>query len=78
MSPLAVVALAAFAVCLVAFDAYCLVDLDRAKQVRNLPKSLWALIICVSTPWGGVAYLSLGREHRPPDFVEPPYPGEGR
>jgi hypothetical protein len=78
MSPPIIAALAAGVFCLVAFDAFCLVDLARAGRARNLPKSLWALIICVSTPWGGVAYLSLGREYRPPDFLEPPYPREGR
>ncbi len=37
------------------------VDLARADAVRNLDKFVWAVIICVSTPMGGMAYLSLGR-----------------
>jgi hypothetical protein len=47
----------------VLFDAYCLVDVIRAKSVRRLPKGVWALIILlVSAPWGGLAYLFLGRD----------------
>jgi ABC-2 type transport system ATP-binding protein len=45
----------------VAFAALCLVDLARAGQVRYLPKWLWAVVICVSVPWGGLAYLIFGK-----------------
>jgi ABC-2 type transport system ATP-binding protein len=45
----------------VAFAAFCLVDLSRASQVRYLPKWGWAIIVCVSVPWGGLAYLAFGR-----------------
>ena len=38
-----------------------LVDLARAKQVRYLAKPWWALIICLSIPWGALAYLIFGR-----------------
>jgi Phospholipase_D-nuclease N-terminal len=38
-----------------------LVDLARAKQVRHLAKPWWALIICLSIPWGAIAYLIFGR-----------------
>ena len=44
-----------------ACDAYCLVDLAGADEVRSLPKMTWALIICVFGPVGGIAYLSLGK-----------------
>lgn len=45
-----------------AFDAFCLVDLVRADDVRYLPKWGWALIIClISAPIGGIAYLVAGR-----------------
>jgi ABC-2 type transport system ATP-binding protein len=54
----------------VAFDAFCLVSLVRAP-VSNLSKWEWALIICVSSPWGGLAYLIFGRAGEP---VEPPGP----
>jgi ABC-2 type transport system ATP-binding protein len=45
----------------VAFAAWCLVDLARAGQVRYLPKWLWVVLICVSVPWGGLAYLIFGK-----------------
>ena len=57
----------------VAFDAFCLVSLVRAP-VSNLSKWEWALIICVSSPWGGLAYLIFGRAGEPVEPVEPPGP----
>jgi hypothetical protein len=44
-----------------AWVGYCLYDLSRSP-VRYLPKWAWALIIVVSVPFGGGAYLVLGRE----------------
>jgi len=56
---------AAFApilVLLLAFIAYCLVDLAR-HPVKYLPKWAWALIICLfSVPIGGIVYLIVGRD----------------
>jgi len=46
----------------VAFDVWCLVDLARAGQVRYLPKWAWAVAICVWGPWGGLIYLTLGKD----------------
>ena len=60
LPPGAAVALLILAVAL-AFAVFCLIDLARAGQVRSLPKWAWALIICVSMPWGGLAYLLFGR-----------------
>lgn len=45
----------------VAFAAWCLVDLARAGQLRYLPKWVWAVVICVSVPWGGLVYLIFGK-----------------
>jgi ABC-2 type transport system ATP-binding protein len=51
-------------VLLVPFAIVCLVDLARASQVRYLPKWGWAVVICGSVPWGGLAYLVFGRARR--------------
>jgi hypothetical protein len=56
--PLPVIVLVVMAVC---FDSFCLVDLARARQVRYLPKWLWALACLVQSPLGGIMYLSAGR-----------------
>jgi ABC-2 type transport system ATP-binding protein len=45
-----------------AFAVFCLVDLARADRVRYLPKWVWAIIICVSVPWGGIVYLVAGKD----------------
>ena len=47
-----------------AFDAFCLVDIAYASQVRYLPKWAWALICLVQTPGGGIVYLCVGRVGR--------------
>jgi hypothetical protein len=49
----------------VAFDAFCVVDVSRAGQVRYLPKWAWVLICLLQTPGGGIAYLSIGHVSRP-------------
>jgi ABC-2 type transport system ATP-binding protein len=46
-----------------ALDVFCLVDLARAKSVRNVPKWAWVLVILfVSAPIGALIYLFAGRE----------------
>ena len=44
----------------IAFVAYCLFDLRRS-EVRYLPKWLWALVVILSVPLGGIIYLLVGR-----------------
>jgi hypothetical protein len=58
----------------VGFDAFCLVDIARAAQVRYLPKWAWALICLIQTPGGGIAYLSIGHMGR----ARPVPPGEAK
>jgi hypothetical protein len=45
----------------IGFDAFCLVDIARAADVRYLRKSTWALICLIQIPLGGIIYLSIGR-----------------
>jgi hypothetical protein len=47
---------------LVGWDGFCLHDLARAKEVRFLPKPVWAIIILITCPWGGLAYVIFGRD----------------
>jgi hypothetical protein len=49
----------------ICFDAFCLVDIARAAQVRYLPKWAWTLICLIQTPLGGIMYLSIGHIGRP-------------
>jgi hypothetical protein len=58
----------------VGFDAFCLVDIVRAAQVRYLPKWAWALICLIQTPGGGIAYLSIGHIGR----ARPVPPGDAK
>jgi ABC-2 type transport system ATP-binding protein len=60
--PLALLAVAAGVWLLFAIG--CLVDIARAKEVRYVPKLVWALIVLVSEPWGGIIYLAFGRVRR--------------
>jgi ABC-2 type transport system ATP-binding protein len=74
----------ALLVCALVFDVICLISLVRNKK-SSLPKWAWALIICVSSPWGGIAYLIFGRTGEmlhapelPPPVPEPPDAPPGR
>jgi len=44
-----------------AFVLYCLVDISR-NEVRHLPKWAWVVICLISIPFGGIAYLLIGRD----------------
>lgn len=50
------------AAAVVAFVAFCLIDLARSSQAAHLPRWAWALIILVSIPAGGIVYLLVGRQ----------------
>jgi ABC-2 type transport system ATP-binding protein len=72
MKPGSAVAIAVAAVA-IGFAVFCLVNLSRSR-VRGLPKWAWALIICVSIPWGGLVYLIIGRDPARPDAAAPAPP----
>jgi hypothetical protein len=59
-----------------AFDAFCLIDIARASQVRYVPKWAWALICLAQSPGGGILYLCVGRVVRarsaPPGSAQRP------
>ena len=56
-------ALVPLLVLIVALDVYCLIDLARAKSVRNVPKWVWAIVILfISAPIGALVYLFVGRD----------------
>jgi hypothetical protein len=56
-----IAALIPVAIVAVCFEAFCLVDLVRAEEVRFVPRWAWAIICVISIPLGGVAYLLLGK-----------------
>ncbi|MFW2339111.1 MAG: PLD nuclease N-terminal domain-containing protein [Acidimicrobiia bacterium] len=55
---LALIPLALFSL---AWVGYCWYDIARS-DVKHLPKWAWALIVVLSVPVGGIAYLLIGRE----------------
>ena len=61
MSPAAALTAILTAVLAVGFDIVCLKDLNQAEEVLYFPPQVWASIIILSTPLGGLAYLMLGR-----------------
>jgi hypothetical protein len=61
-------------VLIIALDVYCLIDLARAKSVRNVPRWVWAIVILfVSAPIGALVYLFAGRD-RGQDAAHDPAP----
>ena len=69
----AILIVAVVAAAAISFAVFCLADLKRSP-VRNLPKWAWAVIICVSIPWGGLVYLILGRDRTKPAGPDPAPP----
>ncbi len=47
-----------------AFTIYAFIDCIRTEEsrVRALPKILWAVIIVLLTPFGGILWFALGKE----------------
>jgi hypothetical protein len=43
------------------WNAYCLRELKR-NEARHLPKFVWGVVIMAQAPFGGLAYLLLGRQ----------------
>ena len=43
------------------FDIYCWLDIAHSNKTKGLPKWIWALIVAVSSPVGGIIYLLVGR-----------------
>jgi uncharacterized membrane protein YhdT len=54
-------AIAPIVILLIAWVVFALYDLSRS-DVKHLPKWLWAVIIVVSIPLGGVVYFLIGRD----------------
>jgi len=61
MSNALVLALIPLALLSLAWVGYCWYDIARS-DVKHLPKWAWALIVVLSVPVGGIAYLLIGRE----------------
>lgn len=56
-------ALAPVVLLAVAFSLYCL-NVLRHEGSTNLPPALWVVLIVLSQPAGGIAYLAVGRPRR--------------
>jgi ABC-2 type transport system ATP-binding protein len=69
----AILVVALVAVAAISFDVFCLIDLYRGR-VRHLSKWGWVLVILVSNPWGGLAYLIFGKDRSGPAGPAPPLP----
>ena len=63
MSPQAVsfVSGVLFLLAAIAFDLYCLRDLQQREPTDVFPPQTWLLVIVFFTPFGGIAYLKVGR-----------------
>jgi ABC-2 type transport system ATP-binding protein len=58
---------------LAGLDIYCLVNVARAKSVRNAPKLAWVIVILiVSAPVGAILYLFFGMDRTGAGQRKPP------
>ena len=62
MNPDHVLVLIMAGLAFVAWDGFCLRDLALAKEARILPKWVWAVVILISFPVGGILYICFGHE----------------
>ncbi|MDM4762407.1 PLD nuclease N-terminal domain-containing protein [Galbitalea sp. SE-J8] len=61
----------------IAFTIFAFVDvlLTEDSRVRGLPKAIWAIIVIILSPIGGIIWFILGKE--PAGRVAPPAAGRG-
>ena len=57
-------AVAPLIVLALAWVVFCLFQVNRAPQVRWLPRWVWALVVVLSVPLGGIVFLLGGRTER--------------
>ena len=63
LPPHLLAALAPLLVVVLALDIYCLVDVAKARSVRNAPKIAWVIVILAfSAPLGALLYLFFGKD----------------
>jgi ABC-2 type transport system ATP-binding protein len=63
LPPHLLAALVPLLVLVLGLDIYCLVDIARARSVRNAPKLAWVVVVLfLSAPFGALLYLFLGKE----------------
>ena len=63
------------AVAILAFTIFAFVDclITDSTRVRALPKVVWAIIIILLSPFGGILWLAIGKERneRPSSYQRP-------
>lgn len=63
LPPHLLAALVPLLVVVLALDVYCLIDVARARSVRNAPKIAWVIVIlAISAPVGALLYLFFGKD----------------
>jgi ABC-2 type transport system ATP-binding protein len=73
LPPHLLAALVPLLVVVLALDVYCLIDVARARSVRNAPKIAWVIVILAfSAPLGALLYLFFGKERGRSSRTPPP------